>query len=70
MLLYTLRSAKSEDDVHRSERMERQLGRFDGRGRQFEWAYRATYRHPVLMRLPGALCIVAGIALILVAELG
>ena len=67
LLLYTIRSAKSEKDVRRSERIERELGRFDGRGRQFEWAHRATYRHPILMRLPGALCIVVGITLILVA---
>ncbi len=64
--------AKSEDDVAESYRVER-----ESRNRsmlasgetQFHWAYRATYRHPVLMRLPGVLQLTVGTVLVVVGAL-
>ncbi len=72
-LLYTIGPAKSENDFDESLRRERrnkeEFGIFAGRANQFEWAYRATYRHPVLMRLPGVLLLIAGTVLLVVGNL-
>jgi hypothetical protein len=68
-LFFTIRRATSEDDLRASERREQEIierYRSPGIGRFPEWAYRATYHHPVLMRLPASLCVAVGAILILV----
>ena len=69
LLVTTMRPARSEDDVRESlqqdEHLQRELGPLSGRQRNFGWAYRTTYRHPVLMRAPGVILVLTGTALVL-----
>jgi len=63
---------KSQKDVQRSLQREQEnkeeWGILAGNLNKFEWAARAQYRHPVVMRLPGVITLLAG-ALLLVADL-
>lgn len=72
-LLTTLVHAKNEEDVRNSELKEaewkKELGVFSGKARQVEWLYRMTYRHPVLMRLPGVVLLAAGLVILLFENL-
>ena len=69
-LLTTLVHAKNEGDVTYSEleeaKWKKELGVFSGKARQMEWVYRTTYRHPVLMRLPGVVLIAVALVILLV----
>ena len=70
-LMLTIWSARSEEDVRKSEERESaqrlQAGPFGfmtGRTSAVEWAHRATYRHPILMRGVGILGLSIGVVLI------
>jgi hypothetical protein len=72
-LLPTLWHARTREDVVDSEQREaelrKEIGFLANGPNQMEWVYRATYRHPVLMRLPGALLVGAGVVLLVIAAL-
>lgn len=73
-LFITLRPARNEEDVMESELRDadrkKEVGEFiAGHANKYEWAYRTTYRHPVLMRLPGALMLTAAVIIILLENI-
>lgn len=72
-LLLTISHAKNDEDLRDSEEREaifrKELGIFRGQSTSMEWLYRATYRHPVLMRLPGVILIAAASVILLVEKL-
>ena len=72
-LLVTISHAKNDDDLRESEAREaflrKEFGIFHGRVTGAEQFYRATYRHPVLMRLPGVILVAAAFLILLVENL-
>lgn len=70
-LLSTRSHALSEDDVRDSDGREadlkRELGVLANGSNQMEWVYRTTYRHPILMRMPGVTLLLVGTGLLVVA---
>jgi hypothetical protein len=69
-LFLTSFRARSEHDVERALEIEegrkKTFGIFSNWANQGLWAYRATYRHPVLMRLPWIVLLPAGAILVAV----
>lgn len=68
LLLLTLNRARTDEDVARSKVIEEQERRersvLANKSSQREWAYRAVYAHPVLMRLPGATLLGCGLVVL------
>lgn len=72
-LLLAISHAKNDEDLRDSEEREaflkKELGIFRGQSTSIERLYRATYRHPVLTRLPGVILIAASLVILLVEKL-
>lgn len=70
LLLTVARRVESEGDVRASEQREKEVKERHpltaGAHARGEWASRTAYRHPVLVRRPAQLCVVAGVILILI----
>lgn len=74
LLLTTLWPARNEEDVIESELRQadwkKEVGKLiAGNTNKYEWVYRTTYRHPVLMRLPGVILLTAGVIIILLENI-
>lgn len=69
-LFRTVRHARSYENVRDSEmkaaKLKNAFGILAGKSAQIEWRCRMTYKHPILMRLPGLAFLTAGLAILII----